>query len=236
MRFIPTIFVLSLTIAGASNAASHGLTVDVEGVPHNTPIPAEQAVCLPTKDGKSDATGKNKQPTIYWNGAPEDTDSFAIFIMDVDVPADFTDAGKEGKVIAHGAKRQNFFHYAVVDIPATATQYPAPDKTKPYGKALANDMGMNKYVKPVNAYGGPCPPWNDERIHHYHYIVLALSKGAPINLVNPVAHAKRTSADEPNIAKNTFNRLINSKYVLANGTQVGTYTLNPALRSQAAKR
>ena len=23
-------------------------------------------------------------------------------------------------------------------------------------------------------YDGPCPPWNDERVHHYHFTLYAL--------------------------------------------------------------
>ncbi len=240
MRLSPALLVLALTLSPASHALAASLTVEVEGVTHNAPIPAEQAVCLPTADGKSDASGKNKQPIIRWSSAPEGADSFAIFIMDPDVPADFSDAGKEGKVIAETAKRQDFYHFGVVDIPASATQYPAPTGAAPYGKAIANDMGMNKYVAQVNAYGGPCPPWNDARVHHYHYIVLALAKGAPVAVAHPIAHASdaatRTAADEPNIAKNTFTRLITGTHVLAKGTVIGTYTLNPSVSSTSQKR
>ncbi len=232
MRLSPFVFTISLLLATTSHAAAPTLSVSVEGVTHGGAIPAEQAVCLPTADGKSDASGKNQQPKISWSGAPKGTESFAIFMMDPDVPADFTNAGKEGKIISKTAKRQDFYHFGVVNIPASATEYQAGDE----GTPIANDMGMNKYVTPVNAYGGPCPPWNDVRIHHYHYIVLALDKDAPIHVVHPIAHAKQTSADEPNIAKNTFNRLIGSKHVLAKGTVIGTYTLNPALGDATSKR
>jgi hypothetical protein len=40
---------------------------------------------------------------------------------------------------------------------------------------------------------------------------------------------------DPMTARNTFNRLIQSKHVLAKGTVIGTYTLNPKLRAASAK-
>jgi phosphatidylethanolamine-binding protein (PEBP) family uncharacterized protein len=65
-------------------------------------------------------------------------------------------------------------------------------------------------------YDGPCPPWNDDRIHHYTFTVLALDVeslglGDDFDLA-----ALRAAADG---------------HVLASAAQVGTYTLDPALRT-----
>lgn len=220
--------------ACSSHAAPIGkLNLTVEGIENGQPIPAEYAVCVPTADGKSDNTGKNLRPTIYWSGVPEGTKSFAVFIMDPDVPADFTDAGKEGRVIAETAKRQDFYHYAVVNIPVEAAMLAGSnaDKNPSYGTEIPNDMGLNGYVPTPAAYGGPCPPWNDQRVHNYHFVVLALDKDAPVNILRePIGNPK--PADDPMTAKHTFGRLITSKHVLARGTVVGTYTLNPQLQPQ----
>ena len=35
----------------------------------------------------------------------------------------------------------------------------------------ANDAMKGKYF----GYNGPCPPWNDDTVHHYHFFVYALS-------------------------------------------------------------
>jgi phosphatidylethanolamine-binding protein (PEBP) family uncharacterized protein len=230
-------FIAALTgigfIAIASSAvASDGLTVRVDGLTGGQPVPEANVRCKPSPDGKS-TDGPNQQPTILWKGAPATTDSFAVFIMDPDVPADFSDAGKEGKTIAADAKRQDFYHYAAVNIPATASMLPGSNADKDAGyqpMLLDNDMGINGYVKPMGAYGGPCPPWNDQRVHNYHFIVLALAKGAPISVPNTVSSAK--PGDHSNNARRTFERLMASPQLLAHGTVIGTYTLNPGLRKK----
>ena len=196
----------------------------VEGVNPGETMPKRSLLCQPTADGKS-TDGKNMRPTIAWDQAPEGTESFAVFMMDPDVPADFTDAGKEGKVIAKDAKRQDFFHYGVVNIPATATALNGGLASQPprYGTELANSLGS--YVSKPGMFGGPCPPWNDERLHHYHFIVLALGKDAPI-----AAPKKARDAAEAAGAKATFARLMESDALLGKATVVGTYSLNPALK------
>lgn len=226
-RLLSTSFLLTL----ATTAHAADLAVNVEGITAGAPIPAAHAVCLPTPDGKSNASGLNLRPTIRWNDAPEGTDSFAIFIMDPDVPADFTDAGKEGKIIAKDAKRQDFYHYGVVNIPAHINEFPGTHVKTKLGYTpieLVNDMGLNQYVPTPTAYGGPCPPWNDARLHHYHFIVLALAKGAPITA--PTLAKDSPAAESPNTAKNTLDRLLTGKHLLAKGTLIGTYTLNPAAK------
>ena len=41
-----------------------------------------------------------------------------------------------------------------------------------YTKVTAsNDAMKGQYY----GYDGPCPPWNDELVHHYHFTVYALS-------------------------------------------------------------
>jgi hypothetical protein len=151
-------------------------------------------------------------------------------MMDPDVPADFTDAGKAGKVIARNAKRQDFYHYALVNIPADVTAIAGGDAAKKpaVGEQLVNDMGLNTYVAELTQYGGPCPPWNDARVHHYHFIVLALDDKAPVTA--PTLRKGEISANDPNTAKHTLDRLLESKSVLAKGVVVGTYTLNTDAR------
>ena len=64
-------------------------------------------------------------------------------------------------------------------------------------------------------YDGPGPPWNDERIHHYHFTVFALdvpSLGLEGRFGGPEARAAMEG------------------HVLAMGEWVGTYALNPSLR------
>jgi Raf kinase inhibitor-like YbhB/YbcL family protein len=101
-------------------------------------------------------TGQNHSPELAWSNAPEGTKSFAVFVHDPDA--------KTG-----GA---GFWHWSVIDIPATATGL-ARDaglkdgKTLPSGaRQVATDFG-------APGWGGPCPP-QGEKAHRYNFTVYAL--------------------------------------------------------------
>ncbi len=113
-------------------------------------------------------------------------------LKDPDVPADAKNANKEGETIAAAAPRVDFYHWLLADIPATVTQFPAgADSTaitphgKPPGPTKNGMRGVNDYTgfmasDPKMAgtyagYDGPCPPWNDQRLHHYMLTVYALN-------------------------------------------------------------
>ncbi len=228
-RHTALIVTAALALPLAASAAPSALQVTVAGIRHGKAIPASQALCTPNAEGRSDKVTAASRPTIRWSGAPQGTQSFAVFMMDPDVPADFTNAGKPGKTIAEGAKRQDFFHYGIVTLPAEATMLPGSGSAaKPdQGVELPNDLGLAGYVPTPAQYGGPCPPWNDERLHHYHFVVLALGANAPVTL--PPGEPNRKPGEAPNSARNTYNRLIASSAVLAKGETVGTYSLNPSL-------
>lgn len=228
-HFILLMFGVAASLA--AQAADSPLQVTVEGMRAGQPIAPKYALCTPTHDGKSSKVSAPLRPTIRWSGAPKGNDSFAVFVMDPDVPADFTDAGKEGKILKADSKRQNFFHYGVVGISAKATQLAgsSANEAPADGTPLLNDLGANHYVDPQSAYGGPCPPWNDARLHHYHFIVLALDKEAPA-IADARMRAGAPASADPMTAKNTFDRLIASPHVLARGEVIGTYTLNPTMR------
>lgn len=237
-----------LGVALGVQAASAAMTLTVEGITPMQPIPEAQALCTPTADGKSAKVSKPLRPAITLSGVPKEAASVAIFVMDPDVPADFTDAGKEGKTLPVDMKRMDFYHYGLVNISPQVTRiigsdgaldknpgYPLYiDPANPAHKTteLVNDLGLNDYVSPKSAYGGPCPPWNDERMHHYHFIALALGKDAP-EVIDTRSEANGSA--RPHTAREAFNALIKSKSVLDKATVVGTYTLNAKMRKTAAK-
>ena len=64
-------------------------------------------------------------------------------------------------------------------------------------------------------YDGPCPPWNDDLLHHYHFRVYALDV-ATLGLAGRFTAAAARSAMQG--------------HVLAEAAITGTYTLNAALR------
>ena len=213
--------ILSLACIGLLLTSSHAfaapktLTVSAGGMPHGK-IAEAFALCKATADGKSEP-GTNARPDIAWSAGPAGTKSYAVIVMDPDVPADFTDAGRDGKVIPADAKRQNFFHWALVNIPASTNQIPGGDATiaPTVGMQVAADLGS--YVSDAKNFGGPCPPWNDARLHHYHFMVMALN-------------VETLKLPEKATAKDVFT--IAEAHAIARGERVGTYTLNPALRSK----
>lgn len=232
----PIMFVLAAALGLAASPAlalpdakPGSIRVSVDGITAGKAVPKSQALCTPNADGKSDKTEEPLRPTIRWSGVPKEAATIAVFMMDPDVPADFTDAGKDGKTLPEDMERMDFFHYGIVGLPTSAEAMSGADAgdAPPRGRELVNDLGLNGYVTPAHAYGGPCPPWNDERVHHYHFIVLALDAKAPVTV--PTLRKGEPNAADPNTAKNTFTRLMESGSVLASGTVIGTYTLNPSL-------
>jgi Raf kinase inhibitor-like YbhB/YbcL family protein len=204
---------MPLWIASQSFAAAP-LSISVENIAENKAIPPHYALCKSTPDGKSTA-GDNIRPEISWSGAPAETKSFAIIMHDPDVPKDFSSAGKDGTVIKADAPRQDFYHWGVVDIPASQTHIAGGSTAVGTGISVKNDLGA--YMPDPKNYGGPCPPWNDARLHHYHFTIYALNV-ASLKLGKDVS------------AKQVAAMLKKNAHVVARGASVGTYTLNAALQ------
>lgn len=120
----------------------------------------------------------NVSPELAWSGALKETRSFAVVTVDPDVPAKFDDANKEGKTIAEDFPRQNFYHWVLLNIPADVSEIPeGKGKDFDKGTSMVNDFASfikDKPAKTFLGYDGPCPPFNDARLHHYHFIVYAL--------------------------------------------------------------
>lgn len=209
--------------AHAKDAAPLGVTL--KGLDKSGRIDPQYAFCAPASPGHT-KDGGNVSPEISWSGAPKETKSFAIITSDPDVPTDFSSAGKEGATIPADMKRQVFIHWVLVDIDPHTTRLPAgadsdrveengkhSQKTK-YGLRGVNDYGKFKGGA-FFGYDGPCPPWNDARMHHYSFTVYALDVRT-LDL-----SGKFTAADAENAMKG---------HVLAKGSAVGAYTQNPAVK------
>ena len=66
-----------------------------------------------------------------------------------------------------------------------------------------------------HGYDGPCPPWNDERVHHYRFTLYALDlESCPV--VSGFGAAEVLNAIE--------------RHVLEEASIVGSYAINPAAR------
>jgi Raf kinase inhibitor-like YbhB/YbcL family protein len=222
-------------VPGMAMAAA--LKVTLDGVGNGEAMPAQYAFCVPAQQGHV-TLGPDKNPTVSWSGAPKGTKSYAVIVVDPDVPSVPTDVNKEGKTIPKSLKRVNFYHWVLVDIPATVSAIDEgadSDKVMPHGKppgpAKVGVRGINDYTKwfagdeamkgNYGGYDGPCPPWNDTIVHHYHFKVYALD----------VPTLKLSgNFDGPQALKAM------KSHTLAKGESVGTYVLNPAMiKTGAAK-
>jgi Raf kinase inhibitor-like YbhB/YbcL family protein len=177
----------------------------------------------------------NRNPHLAWSEAPAGTRSFAVICHDVDVPSRPDDVNQEGREIPASLPRVDFFHWVLVDVPASVSSIDDGAYSRevtPRGKggpAAPNGtrQGINDYTAWFSGdhdmegdyygYDGPCPPWNDSIIHRYVFAVHALG------LDRVPCDGRFTGAD--------VRRAIEG-HVLASASIVGTYTLNPRLAAQ----
>ncbi len=194
-------------------------------------IPVEFAFCAP--DPVTHATlSQNRNPHLAWGDVPAGTKSFALICHDPDVPSKGDDVNKEGRVVPAALPRVDFFHWVMVDLPATMRSIAAgefassvtakgkPGPAAPHGArhgindytgwfAGDKDMAGNYF-----GYDGPCPPWNDSILHHYVFMLYALG------VARCPVEGTFTGAD--------VRKAIDGE-VLAKARITGVYSLNPSV-------
>ncbi len=208
------------------------LTVTIEGWASGDPIPEEYAFGkIAAPDDGYIALSRNRSPGIRWSGGPAATRSYAIICHDPDVPSRPDHVNKEGMSVSVDLPRVDFFHWVLVDIPADRSELLAGEDSsrvtaggKPPGKTEFGVRGLNNFTDwfatdpdmmgDYAGYDGPCPPWNDEILHHYWFTVFALD-------VPTLGLEGRFGGPEARKAL--------EGHILAMGEWVGTYTNNPAL-------
>jgi Raf kinase inhibitor-like YbhB/YbcL family protein len=211
----------SLCIATGLSAQAAPLTLEIDGIDTQGFIKPEHAYCIPAVTGHT-KPGNNINVAVKWAAGAANVKSYALVMVDEDVPADFSNANKEGKVITASQQRRPFYHWLLVNIPATTTQIPAGADSngtavKPTGNTQYGTRAINDYSTATEIHGGydgPCPPWNDERIHNYHFRLYALSTAT----IDGVANMKGQQVMEAI-----------KPYIIDTAEVVGKYTLNPAL-------
>ncbi len=207
-------------------------SIQMDAWEQGAPIPARFAFGKPGEDGPF-ALSDNVSPSIRWSNAPEGTRSFAVLCHDPDVPSSAEDVNQEGKTVPADLARISFFHWVLVDIPATVSgieEGAASSGVTPRGKSVGPTehgvTGMNNYTDwfagdanmegTYGSYDGPCPPWNDSIVHHYHFEVFALDVET-LNL-----EGKFTGPDA---------RKAMEGHILARASHMGTYSMNPAVKA-----
>ena len=156
-----------------------------------SPIPERYALCK--RDPKTKVTfADNLSPHLAWSGLPEATQSLVVICHDSDAPTRPDDVNKEGRVVPASLARADFTHWVLVDLPKTVgslTEGAFSRGVTPHGKPATEGpfgtrQGLNDYTGwfagdedmsgQYFGYDGPCPPWNDARVHNYHFTLYAL--------------------------------------------------------------
>lgn len=174
---------------------------------------------------------ENVSPQLSWHDVPSSTESFALLCIDPDVPTVAELVNTEDRAIPVDLPRCDFCHWAMVNIPSAVRSIDegaCSDKVTIGGKQNpggpeGSTQGLNDYTGffagTDNAgqyfgYDGPCPPWNDERMHHYHFTVYALS-------------VARLDLPDSFTANDVVNAI--SNHIVDQATVSVRYSLHPAL-------
>jgi len=207
------------------------MRLDVGDLLHNASIPARFAFGV-MDEATHVALGENLNPAISWRDLPEGTRSLVLICVDSDVPTKPDDVNKEDRNVPADLPRTNFYHWIVVDIPpgtdcieegSCSQGVTAGGKSDPPGP-IGSRQGQNDYTGWFDGdpdmggaylgYDGPCPPWNDPILHHYHFTLYATD-------------LDRCPVDGDFGGVDVENAI--AGHVLGEAHITGTYTLNPGI-------
>lgn len=193
------------------------------------PISAEFALGIPHPDSHV-ALGPNQNPALSWSALPAGTRSLALILHDPDVPSRGDDVNQEGRTVPADLARVDFFHWTLVDLSPDRGGIAAGEFSQgvtPRGKpgpagTDGTRQGLNSYTEwfagdadmggDYFGYDGPCPPWNDEIVHHYIFTLYALDvEKCPIEGVFRAPQVLEAMRG----------------HILDRAVVGGTYTLNP---------
>lgn len=207
------------------------MQLTIDSFENGKPIPATFAFGMPAADDPVQLA-PNRSPHLHWADLPAGTQSLALICHDPDVPSKPDDVNQEGRTVPHDLPRVDFFHWVLVDIPTTVNELPegidsdgVTARGKPLGPTDHGVRGCNDYTGwfagdadmagDYGGYDGPCPPWNDERLHHYVFTLYALDVPT-LELEGAFGGAEA--------------RLAMQRHVLAEAKWVGTYAIYPDAR------
>ena len=195
-------------------------------------IPGRCGFCVKSPLGHV-RLSNNRNPHLAWRDAPAGTQSFVLTVIDADAPTRPDDVNQTGREVPTTLPRAEFVHWLMIDLPPDITEIAEGScssavtlhgKSQTAGPAgsrqglngytgwFASDAAMSgKYL----GYDGPCPPWNDARVHRYTFTVYAIDL-ARLPLDGAFTLAQLRAAMDG--------------HVLASASLSGRYSLNPRLR------
>ena len=195
-------------------------------------IPGDYAFCVPDAAAHARLSA-NINPDFAWSDLPPETKSLALICHDPDVPSRGDDVNQEGRSVPASLPRVDFYHWILIDLPpntlpisrgefskgVTAHGKPGPAAARGARQGLNDYTGWFAADKEMSGnyfgYDGPCPPWNDERVHHYVFTLYA------IELPRLAVIGNFTGSDV---------QVALAGRVLAQASLTGVYTLNPAVK------
>ena len=144
-------------------------------------LPPDCAFCDMSNEGQN--KGANLSPKLVWGNVPEDTKSFALLCIDIDIPTDLSNKNKPGISIPAEQKRTYFVHWMVCNLPQDIRELPKGFMNKQKvidgfdaSKLNSGSTGYSKYFgSEALGYWGPCSPTNDLRPHRYIFRLYALN-------------------------------------------------------------
>lgn len=207
------------------------MKIHISAFENGAPIPGPYAFAVPADEGHVELSD-NRNPEVRWEDLPDGTESLVLLCFDPDVPSKPDDVNQEGREVPADLPRVDFFHWVLIDVPPDLGQIGEGADSRevtPRGKELGETehgvRGLNNYTDWFKGdddmeglyagYDGPCPPWNDSLVHHYHFCLYALD-------VKSLGLAGEFTGPDVREAM--------EGHLLAESKWTGTYTLNPRLR------
>ena len=175
---------------------------------------------------------ENKSPHLAWSDLPAGAKSLVLICHDPDVPSRPDEVNQEGKAVPADLPRVDFYHWVLVDLSPVVSSLAEAEFSNgitPRGKPgpqgpRGTRQGRNNYTQWFAAdeemkgdyfgYDGPCPPWNDSIVHHYHFTIYATDLDrCPVE----------GKFDAPQVLEAIEG------HVLGKASIAGVYTLNPSV-------